>query len=349
MIRRRRLRATENLRALVRETSVSVSDLIYPLFVIEGNDIKNPIDSMPGIYQYSLDRIDEELDRIREAGVKGVLLFGIPAHKDECGTEAYNEHGIIQEAIRYIKKVFPELVVIADICLCEYTSHGHCGLIKDGIILNDETLLLLAKTAVTCAQAGADMVAPSNMMDGHIAAIREALDEAGCKMTPIMAYSAKMASGYYGPFRDAAHSAPGFGDRKTYQMDYHNPREAMRDIQDDIDEGADIIIIKPALAFLDILKTASWETDMPLCAYNVSGEYSMVKAAAANGWIDEKKIVMENMIGMKRAGAQMIITYHALDVAKWLREEQRFAAGKGDAAVENEVSRIARRSIEKNH
>ena len=238
MIRRRRLRATENLRALVRETSVSVSDLIYPLFVIEGNDIKNPIDSMPGIYQYSLDRIDEELDRIREAGVKGVLLFGIPAHKDECGTEAYNEHGIIQEAIRYIKKVFPELVVIADICLCEYTSHGHCGLIKDGIILNDETLPLLAKTAVTCAQA-----------------------------------------------------------------------------------GADIIIIKPALAFLDILKTASWETDMPLCAYNVSGEYSMVKAAAANGWIDEKKIVMENMIGMKRAGAQMIITYHALDVAKWLREE----------------------------
>ena len=276
MIRRRRLRASENLRALVRETSVSASDLIYPVFVIEGKDIKNPIDSMPGIYQYSIDRLDEELDRIREAGVKGVLLFGIPAHKDECGTEAYNEHGIIQEAIRYIKKVFPELVVIADICLCEYTSHGHCGVIKD---------------------------------------------EAGYEMTPIMAYSAKMASGYYGPFRDAAHSAPGFGDRKTYQMDYHNPREAMRDIQDDIDEGADIIIIKPALAFLDILKTASWETDMPLCAYNVSGEYSMVKAAAANGWIDEKKIVMENMIGMKRAGAQMIITYHALDVANWLKEE----------------------------
>ena len=321
MIRRRRLRATENLRALVRETSVSVSDLIYPLFVIEGENIKNPINSMPGIYQYSIDRLDEELDRIREAGIKGVLLFGIPEHKDECGTEAYNEHGIIQEAIRYIKKVFPELVVIADICLCEYTSHGHCGVIKDGIILNDETLPLLAKTAVTCAQAGADMVAPSDMMDGHIAAIREALDEAGCEMTPIMAYSAKMASGYYGPFRDAAHSAPGFGDRKTYQMDYHNGREAMRDIQDDIDEGADIIIIKPALSLLDILKTASWETDMPLCAYNISGEYSMVKAAAANGWIDEKKIVMENMIAMKRAGAHMIITYHALDVAKWLGEE----------------------------
>ena len=322
MIRRRRLRATANMRALVSETSVSVSDLIYPLFVIEGENIKNPIDSMPGIYQYSIDRLDEELDKIREAGIKGVLLFGIPAHKDECGSEAYNEHGIIHEAIRHIKKVFPELVVIADICLCEYTSHGHCGLIKDGEILNDETLPLLAKTAVTCAQAGADMVAPSNMMDGHVAAIREALDEAGLKNTPIMAYSAKMASGYYGPFRDAAHSAPGFGDRKTYQMDFHNPREAMRDIQDDIDEGADIIIIKPALAYLDILKTASMETRMPLAAYNVSGEYSIVKAAALQGWVDEKKLVMENMIAIKRAGAQMIITYHALDVARWLKEEQ---------------------------
>ncbi|MDD7208504.1 MAG: porphobilinogen synthase [Lachnospiraceae bacterium] len=321
MIRRRRLRASENLRALVRETAVSVSDLIYPVFIIEGENIKNPIDSMPGIYQYSIDRIDEELTRIREAGIRGILLFGIPSHKDECGSEAYNEHGVIQEAIRHIKKVFPELVVIADICLCEYTSHGHCGMVKDGVILNDETLPLLAKTAVTCARAGADMVAPSNMMDGHVAAIREALDREGFIMTPIMAYSAKMASGYYGPFRDAAHSAPGFGDRRTYQMDYHNGREAMRDIKDDIAEGADIIIIKPALAFLDILKTASVETEMPLCAYNVSGEYSMVKAAAGNGWIDEKKIVMENMIAMKRAGAQMIITYHALDVARWLKEE----------------------------
>ncbi len=320
MIRRRRLRASEGMRALVRETSVGVNDLIYPLFVVEGKDQKNPIPSMPGINQFSLDRIDEELDRIREAGVRGVLLFGIPEHKDEVGSEAYNEHGIIQEAIRHIKKVFPELVVIADICLCEYTSHGHCGLIKDGEILNDETLPLLAKTAVTCAQAGADMVAPSNMMDGHVAAIREALDEAGFATTPIMAYSAKMASGYYGPFRDAAHSAPGFGDRKTYQMDYHNAREAMRDIWDDIDEGADIIIVKPALAYLDILKTAAEETNMPLCAYNVSGEYSIVKAAAANGWVDEKKLVMENMIAIKRAGAQMIITYHALDVAKWIKE-----------------------------
>ena len=323
MIRRRRLRASENLRALVRETSVSASDLIYPVFVIEGKDIKNPIDSMPGIYQYSIDRLDEELDRIREAGVKGVLLFGIPAHKDECGTEAYNEHGIIQEAIRYIKKVFPELVVIADICLCEYTSHGHCGVIKDGIILNDETLPLLAKTAVTCAQAGADMVAPSNMMDGHVAAIREALDEAGYEMTPIMAYSAKMASGYYGPFRDAAHSAPGFGDRKTYQMDYANGREALREIADDISEGADMVMVKPALAYLDIIKSAREKFDLPLVAYNVSGEYAMVKAAAQNGWIDEKKIVSENMIAIKRAGADIIITYHALDVAKWIDEFYR--------------------------
>ena len=228
----------------------------------------------------------------------------------------------MQRAIRQMKRDFPDLYCVTDVCLCEYTSHGHCGVIKDGIILNDETLPLLAKTAVTCAQAGADMVAPSNMIDGHVAAIREALDEAGLQNTPIMAYSAKMASGYYGPFRDAAHSAPGFGDRKTYQMDYHNPREAMRDIQDDIDEGADIIIIKPALAYLDILKTASMETNMPLAAYNVSGEYSIVKAAAQQGWIDEKKLVMENMIAIKRAGAQMIITYHALDVARWLKEEQ---------------------------
>ncbi|MBQ6393512.1 MAG: porphobilinogen synthase [Eubacterium sp.] len=320
MFRRRRLRSSEYMRALVRETSVGVDDLIYPIFVVEGENQKNPIGSMPGIYQYSIDRIDEELDRIREAGVKGILIFGIPAHKDEVGSEAYNEHGVIQEAIRHIKKVFPELIVIADICLCEYTSHGHCGVIKDGEILNDETLPLLAKTAVTCAQAGADMVAPSNMMDGHVAAIREALDEADLKTVPIMSYTAKMASGYYGPFRDAAHSAPGFGDRKTYQMDYHNPREALRDMWDDINEGADILIIKPGLAYMDILKMASQETDMPLAVYNVSGEYSMVKAAAANGWIDEKRIVMENMIGFKRAGAQMIITYHALDVAKWIKE-----------------------------
>lgn len=322
MIRRRRLRASEGIRALVRETDIQVSDLIYPMFIVEGENVKEEISSMPGIYHYSIDRMDEELERIREAGIRAVLLFGIPKHKDECGSEAYNEHGVIQNAIRHMKSVNKDLVVIADICLCEYTSHGHCGLVKDGEILNDETLELLAKTAVTCAMAGADMVAPSDMMDGHVSAIRQALDEAGFINTPIMAYSAKMASGYYGPFRDAAHSAPGFGDRKTYQMDFHNGREAMRDIQDDIDEGADILIIKPALTLLDVLKNASLHTNMPLCVYNVSGEYAMVKAAAANGWLDEKRIVMENMTAFKRAGAHMIITYHALDVARWIREER---------------------------
>ena len=322
MKRRRRLRATPAIRDLVRENKVNLEDLIYPVFVMEGENIKSPVDSMPGIYQFSIDRLSEELDEVVELGIRGILLFGIPAHKDEVGSEAYNEHGIVQEAIRFIKKKYPELVVIADICLCEYTSHGHCGVIHDGEILNDETLPLLAKTAVTCAQAGADMVAPSNMMDGHVAAIREALDEAGLINTPIMAYSAKFASAYYGPFREAAHSAPGFGDRKTYQMDYANGREAMLDVEDDIEEGADLIIIKPALAFLDILKNVSLHTNYPLVAYNVSGEYSMVKAAALNGWVDEKRIVMENMTAFKRAGAKIIITYHAKDVAKWLKEDK---------------------------
>lgn len=322
MKRRRRLRVTPAIRDLVRENKVNLEDLIYPVFVMEGENIKSPVDSMPGIYQFSIDRLSEELDEVVELGIRGILLFGIPAHKDEVGSEAYNEHGIVQEAIRFIKKKYPELVVIADICLCEYTSHGHCGVIHDGEILNDETLPLLAKTAVTCAQAGADMVAPSNMMDGHVAAIREALDEAGLINTPIMAYSAKFASAYYGPFREAAHSAPGFGDRKTYQMDYANGREAMLDVEDDIEEGADLIIIKPALAFLDILKNVSLHTNYPLVAYNVSGEYSMVKAAALNGWVDEKRIVMENMTAFKRAGAKIIITYHAKDVAKWLKEDK---------------------------
>lgn len=322
MKRRRRLRATPAIRDLVRETKVNLEDLIYPVFVMEGENIKSPVDSMPGIYQFSIDRLSEELDEVVELGIRGILLFGIPAHKDEVGSEAYNEHGIVQEAIRFIKSKYPELVVIADICLCEYTSHGHCGVICDGEVLNDETLPLLAKTAVTCAQAGADMVAPSNMMDGHVAAIREALDEAGLVNTPIMAYSAKFASAYYGPFREAAHSAPGFGDRKTYQMDYANAREAMLDVEDDIEEGADLIIIKPALAFLDILKNVSLHTNYPLVAYNVSGEYSMVKAAALNGWVDEKRIVMENMTAFKRAGAKIIITYHAKDVAKWLKEDK---------------------------
>ena len=320
MIRRRRLRVTETIRALVRETNIQISDLIYPIFVAEGENQKNPVDSMPGIYQYSLDRLEEELERVRISGVKSILLFGIPKHKDEVGSEAYNENGIVQKAIRFIKSKYPDFVAVADICLCEYTSHGHCGLIKDGTILNDETLPLLAEAAVTCAKAGADIIAPSDMMDGHIHAIRTALDENGFLHTPIMAYSAKYSSGYYSPFRDAAHSAPAFGDRKTYQMDFANVKEAIREVMDDIEEGADIVMVKPALAYLDVIKTVALKTDYPIAAYNVSGEYAMVKAAALNGWIDEKKIVLENLIAMKRAGAKIIITYHALDVADWIKE-----------------------------
>ncbi|WMJ88063.1 porphobilinogen synthase [Anaerocolumna sp. MB42-C2] len=318
MIRRRRLRVNETIRALVRETNIQITDLVYPIFVVEGENQKNPVDSMPGIYQYSIDRLEEELERIKISGVKSILIFGIPEHKDEVGSQAYDENGIVQNAIRFIKENYPDFVVIADICLCEYTSHGHCGLIKDGMILNDETLPLLAEAAVTCAKAGADIIAPSDMMDGHIHAIRIALDEKGYLHTPIMAYSAKYSSGYYSPFRDAAHSAPAFGDRKTYQMDYANVKEAVREVKDDIEEGADIVMVKPALAYLDVIKTVALETDYPIAAYNVSGEFAMVKAAALNGWIDEKKIVMENLIAMKRAGAKIIITYHALDVAGWI-------------------------------
>lgn len=321
MERTRRLRSSAALRSMVRESHVRVDELIYPIFVIEGKDICKPVPSMPGICQYSLDRISEELDRVMEVGIKAVLLFGIPAHKDEVGSGAYDDHGIVQEAIRFIKTNYQGLLVIADVCLCEYTSHGHCGLVKDGEILNDETLPLLSKAAVSYAKAGVDIVAPSDMMDKRVGAIREALDENGFINLPIMAYSAKFASGYYGPFRDAAHSAPGFGDRKTYQMDPANGREALREVEEDILEGADLIIAKPALGYMDVIKDISLNYNIPIVAYNVSGEYSMVKAAAANGWIDEKKIVMENMIGFKRAGAKMIITYHALDVAKWLREE----------------------------
>lgn len=322
MDRTRRLRRTEALRSMVREEHVRIDELIYPVFVIAGENICNPVESMPGIYQYSLDRIGEELDSVVEAGIKAVLVFGIPDHKDEMGSGAYDEHGIVQEAIRLMKKEYPDLLVIADVCLCEYTSHGHCGLIRDGEILNDETLPLLAKAAVTYAQAGADIIAPSDMMDKRVAAIREALDENGFINIPILSYSAKFASGYYGPFRDAAHSAPGFGDRKTYQMDPANGQEALREVEEDILEGADMIIAKPALAYMDVMKEISLNYNIPIVAYNVSGEYAMVKAAAENGWIDEKKIVMENMVGFKRAGAKMIITYHALDVAHWIKEEK---------------------------
>lgn len=323
MDRKRRLRQTVAMRDMVRENHVRVDELIYPLFVMEGENLAEPVESMPGICQYSLDRMNEELDRVKEAGIPAILIFGIPAHKDEVGSGAYDEHGIVQEAIRRIKKDYPDLIVIADVCLCEYTSHGHCGLIRDGIILNDETLPLLAKSAVSYAEAGADIVAPSDMMDKRVGAIRKALDEAGFTYTPIMAYSAKFASGYYGPFRDAAHSAPGFGDRKTYQMDPANGQEALREVEEDLAEGADLIIAKPAMAYMDIIRAIHENYNVPIVAYNVSGEYAMVKAAAANGWIDEKKIVMENMIGMKRAGAKMIITYHALDVARWIREEEK--------------------------
>lgn len=321
MVRMRRLRTNEAIRGLMRENGISRNDLVYPVFVIEGDNIANPVDSMPGIYQWSIDRFDEELERIMAAGIKAILIFGIPAHKDEKGSEAYNDEGITQRAIRHIKEKAPDLLVIADVCLCEYTSHGHCGLICGHEILNDETLVLLGKMSVSLAKAGADIIAPSDMMDGRVGYIRNSLDENGFQNTAIMAYSAKFASGYYAPFRDAAHSAPSFGDRKTYQMDPANGKEAIRECENDIAEGADIIMVKPALAYLDVVKEVSLRTDYPIAVYNVSGEYSMVKAAALNGWIDEKRIVMENMLAMKRSGAKIIITYHALDVAKWMEEE----------------------------
>lgn len=323
MKRFRRLRASENLRSMVRETRISKSDLIYPMFVVEGENIKNPVESMPNVYQYSLDRIDEILNEVEKSGISGILIFGVPKHKDEYATEAYNDNGITQQAVRYIKKNYPSLIIIADVCLCEYTSHGHCGVVCGEKILNDETLPLLSKMAVSLAKAGADIIAPSDMMDGRVSAIRNALDENGFIDTPILSYSAKFASAYYSPFRDAAESAPEFGDRKTYQMDHANGREALREIADDISEGADMVMVKPALAYLDIIKSARERFDLPLVAYNVSGEYAMVKAAAQNGWIDEKKIVSENMIAIKRAGADIIITYHALDVARWIDEFYR--------------------------
>lgn len=320
MKRFRRLRVSEEIRSLVQETRLSAKELIYPVFVKEGENIKAPVESMPDIYQWSPDRLDEELERVSGSGIAGLLIFGIPEHKDELATEAYSENGITQRAICHIKEKYPHLLVIADVCLCEYTSHGHCGVVCCGKIVNDDTLPLLAKMAVSLADAGADIIAPSDMMDGRVAAIRKALDSAGHINTPILSYSAKFASGYYSPFRDAAQSAPAFGDRRTYQMSVTNGREALREIADDIDEGADMVMVKPALAYLDIIRAARDRFDLPIAAYNVSGEYSMVKAAAANGWIDEKRIVLENLIAIKRAGADIIITYHALDAAEWIKE-----------------------------
>ena len=320
--RHRRLRHSENLRGLVRETHLQKEDLIYPIFVVEGENKRNPVASMPGVEQVSLDILIGEMQEVVNLGIKSVIVFGIPAIKDELGTQAYHDNGIVQRAITKIKEHFPDLVVIADTCLCHYTSHGHCGIVEEGKILNDPTLDLLARTAVSQAKAGADVIAPSNMMDGFVAAIRLGLDEAGFDHIPIMSYGVKYGSAFYGPFRDAAHSSPQFGDRKTYQMDPANRAEALREAESDMLEGADFLIVKPALSYLDIIRDVKSNLNVPVVAYNVSGEYSMVKAAAANGWINEKEIVQEMLISMKRAGADLIITYFAKDVACWISEEK---------------------------
>ncbi|TMN21091.1 porphobilinogen synthase [Lentibacillus cibarius] len=316
--RHRRLRSSAAMRSLVRENELKMDDFIYPLFIMEGEDIKNEVPSMPGVYQISLDHLKEEAEELRSLGIRAVMLFGVPNEKDEQGTGAFSESGIVQQATRLIKKEVPELLVVADTCLCEYTSHGHCGVIHNHDVANDESLQLLAKTAVSQAEAGADIIAPSNMMDGFVAVIRQALDEAGHKNIPIMSYAVKYASAFYGPFRDAADSTPQFGDRKTYQMDPANRREALREAESDVEEGADFLIVKPAMSFLDIVRDVRNNFDTPVVAYNVSGEYSMVKAAALNGWIDEKELVLEKLTAMKRAGADLIISYFAKDVAKWL-------------------------------
>lgn len=315
--RPRRLRRNEKLRSLIRETELSVNDLIYPLFVIYGQKVKNEIASLPGQYQLSVDNLAAEVEEISSLGIPGIILFGLPEKKDEAASGAYAEDGIVQQAIREIKKVNPELLVVTDVCLCEYTSHGHCGVIKNGEIVNDITLELLAKTAVSHAEAGADIIAPSDMMDGRVAAIRASLDENGFEQTPIMAYSAKYASSFYGPFREAAASTPAFGDRRSYQMDPPNAIEAIREVALDIEEGADIVMVKPALSYLDIIRVVADEFDYPVAAYNVSGEYAMVKAAARNGWLDEQKVTLEILTSIKRAGADIILTYHAKDVARW--------------------------------
>ncbi len=320
--RPRRTRATANLRSMIRENKLSVEDLIYPLFVVPGKNVKNEIESLPGNYHWSLDRLPEVLDEIVDLKIPAVILFGIPSYKNATGSSAWDMEEPVQQACRLIKEKYPNLVIVTDVCLCEYTEHGHCGVLENGCTVNnDATLPLLAKVAVSHAKAGADIIAPSNMMDGYVQAIRAALDENGFSHVSIMAYSAKYASSYYGPFRAAADSTPSAGDRKGYQMDPANSDEALREVELDIEEGADIVMVKPALAFMDIIRRVKDTFNRPLCVYNVSGEYAMVKAAAQKGWIDEKRIVMETLTGFKRAGAKMIITYHALDAARWLREE----------------------------
>ncbi|OBR96750.1 MULTISPECIES: porphobilinogen synthase [Clostridium] len=319
--RHRRLRKNPIIRDMVRETVLNPSDFIYPLFVVEGENIKEEISSLDNNYHYSIDRLPEAVKEIKDAGVKSVILFGIPDHKDEVATSAFEENGIIQKAVRKLKELDSELYVITDVCMCEYTSHGHCGILNGHEVDNDETLKYIAKIALSHAQAGADMVAPSDMMDGRVEAIRNILDENGFKNVAIMAYSAKYCSAFYGPFRDAADSAPKFGDRKGYQMDPANVREAMLEIEDDIKEGADIIMVKPALPYLDVVRLARDKFDLPVAAYNVSGEFAMVKAAAKAGLIDEKAIVKEMLTCIKRAGAGMIITYYALDICRWIKED----------------------------
>lgn len=318
--RHRRLRSSYSMRAMVRENHLRVEDFIYPMFVVEGSNIKKEVPSMPGVFQVSMDLLLDEVKEVDDLGIQSIILFGVPNDKDEVGTGAYHNHGIVQEATRLVKSKYPNILVVADTCLCEYTSHGHCGVIHNQDVDNDESLKLLAKTAVSQAEAGADIIAPSNMMDGFVRVIREALDEAGFTNIPIMSYAVKYASAFYGPFRDAADSTPQFGDRKTYQMDPANRLEALREAESDVEEGADFLIVKPAMSYLDIVRDVRNNFNLPIVAYNVSGEYSMVKAAAQNGWINEKELVLEKLTSMKRAGADLIISYFAKDVANWLKE-----------------------------
>lgn len=321
--RNRKLRSSALMRNLIKDVYLTKEDLIYPIFVEEGENIKTEIASMPGIFRFSIDRIDEELQEIVKLGIKSVLLFGIPKHKDECATSSYDDNGIVQQAIRYIKKNYPEILVIGDVCCCEYTSHGHCGVLdENGYVKNDETLKILSKIALSYAKAGVDIIAPSDMMDGRIEKINEILENNGYFDVALMSYAVKYSSAYYGPFRDAADSAPKFGDRKTYQMDFRNSVDALPEVAEDVRQGADIIIVKPALSYSDIMMKVKENFNVPVVAYNVSGEYSMVKAASKNGWIDEEKIVMEQMYGFKRAGATAIITYFAKDVARYLENEK---------------------------
>ena len=315
MVRFRRLRRDGRIRSLVRETRLHPGDFVYPLFVIEGEGIENPVESMPGVFQYSIDRLPGILEQVKEAGIGGILLFGIPAHKDPQGSQAYAQDGITQRAVGFIREKYPEIYVIADVCLCEYTSHGHCGMVCGEEILNDETLPLLAKMAVSLAEAGADMIAPSDMMDGRVLAIRNELDDHGFANVPIMSYAVKYASGFYGPFRDAAGSAPSFGDRKSYQMDFHNRKEGLKEALTDVEEGADLLIVKPALAYQDIIRQVADLVNIPVAAYSVSGEYAMVKAGAKLGYVEESRMIAEMAIGAYRAGASVYITYFAEEIA----------------------------------